>query len=213
MEAAQAHGARWPGRRAGSLGHAATFSFYPRRTWGGTGDGGMVVTDEGTVADRLRLLWNYGQREKYRSDSIGHNHRLDTTQAAVLRAKLPHLATWNSERRAHASRYEQALQGLPLALPGQHEGNEHVWHLYVVRVPDRVRARLAEQGIETGVHYPIPIHLQPVHADLEHRAGDFPVTERHASEILSLPMYPELPQGSAERVAEALHVALSEADG
>jgi dTDP-4-amino-4,6-dideoxygalactose transaminase len=211
-DAAQAHGARYRGRVAGSLGHAAAFSFYPAKNLGAAGDGGAVVTNDEAVAERIRLLRNYGQQVKYRSDSLGHNHRLDTLQAAILRVKLPHLDAWNDARRAHASRYQQSLANVALAPPSDRVGNEHVWHLYVVRVPDRdgVRARLAEQGIGSGIHYPVPVHLQPAHADLEYRPGDFPITERVAGEILSLPMYPELPPDAPKRVAEALREALED---
>lgn len=214
-DAAQAHGARYRGRPAGSLGDAAAFSFYPAKNLGAAGDGGIVVTGDAAIAERIQLLRNYGQREKYRSEFLGHNHRLDTLQAAVLRVKLPHLDAWNQARRMHAAHYHQALDGLPVTRPFGHSDNEHVWHLYVIRTRerDRVRARLDDEGVSTGIHYPIPIHLQPAHADLGYRLGDFPVTERNAEEILSLPMYPELPEGSPERVAQALEAALGESSG
>jgi dTDP-4-amino-4,6-dideoxygalactose transaminase len=209
-DACQAHGARQRGRRAGSLGHAAAFSFYPGKNLGGAGDGGAVVTDDDALADHVRLLRNYGQREKYRSECVGHNRRLDTLQAAVLRVKLSHLDDWNSARQAHAARYDAALDGLPLVRPVTADRNEHVWHLYVVRVArrDAVRRLLAEQGIDTGTHYPIPIHLQPAHRDLGHQPGDFPVTEGCAAEVLSLPMFPQLPAQAPVRVAVALRTAI-----
>ena len=211
-DACQAHGARELSRRAGALGDAAAFSFYPAKNLGGCGDGGMLVTDSDEVAEQARLLRNYGQRVKYRSDIVGGNHRLDTLQAALLRVKLPHLDNWNQRRAEHAARYEEALGDLPVVLPLTRPCVEPVWHLYVVRVPrrDEVRNRLGAMGIETGIHYPIPIHEQPAYASLGHKLGDFPVTEAAAREILSLPMYPELPEDAPARVAEALELCLAE---
>jgi dTDP-4-amino-4,6-dideoxygalactose transaminase len=205
-DACQAHGARDSGRRAGSLGDAAAFSFYPAKNLGAQGDGGIVVTDDELVAERLRRLRNYGASDKYRSESIGYNRRLDTMQAAMLRVKLARLDSWNAARRRHASQYDAALADVALSRPWTRDGVEHVWHLYVVEVPDRdgVRERLAGCGIDTGIHYPIPVHLQPAYRDLGYARGDFPVAEHCAGAILSLPMYPELPDGAAERVAAAL---------
>jgi dTDP-4-amino-4,6-dideoxygalactose transaminase len=205
-DACQAHGAREGERRAGALGDAAAFSFYPAKNLGAQGDGGMIVTDDDDVAEQARLLRNYGQRVKYRSEIVASNHRLDTLQAAMLRVKLPHLDAWNAARRGHAARYHEALTGVPVIRPVTRASVEHVWHLYVVRVPDRdaIRERLAAMGIETGVHYPIPIHQQPAYAGLGHQVGDFPVTERCAEEILSLPIYPELPTEAPQLVADAL---------
>jgi dTDP-4-amino-4,6-dideoxygalactose transaminase len=214
-DACQAHGARQLGRRAGSFGHLAAFSFYPGKNLGGAGDGGAVVTDDDDLADRIRMLRNYGQQEKYRSDCIGHNRRLDSLQAALLRVKLVHLDDWNAARRLHAARYDGVLDGLRLERPMTADGNEHVWHLYVVRVANRdaVRRRLAEQGIDCGIHYPIPIHLQPAHRELGHRPGEFHVTEACAAQVLSLPMFPELPTEGPERVAAALAAAVDGAGG
>jgi dTDP-4-amino-4,6-dideoxygalactose transaminase len=211
-DACQAHGARYQGERAGSFGHAAAFSFYPSKNLGTVGDGGMIVTDDDDLAEKARLLRNYGQRQKYRSDLRGQNSRLDTLHAAILRVKLPRLDGWNTARRAHAARYDEVLRGLPVTRPNVRRGSEHVWHLYVVRVErrDAVRARLAEQGIETGIHYPVPVHLQPAHSDLAYRSGDFPISEHNAREVLSLPMYPELPAWAPERVADALRAAFDE---
>ena len=205
-DACQAHGAREQTARAGTLGDAAAFSFYPAKNLGAHGDGGMLVTNDDEVADRARLLRNYGQRVRYRSDIVGANHRLDTIQAAMLRVKLPHLDDWNAARREHAARYDDALQGLRLVRPVTRDGVQHVWHLYVIRVPERdaVRAQLAEMGIETGIHYPIALHQQPAYASLGYRAGDLPVAEAWAAEVLSLPMYPELPVDVPQRVAQAL---------
>jgi dTDP-4-amino-4,6-dideoxygalactose transaminase len=206
-DACQAHGAREGGRRAGALGNAAAFSFYPTKNLGAQGDGGIVVTDDELVAERLRLLRNYGEVCKYRSEVVGYNRRLDTLQAAMLRVKLPYLDQWNEARRAHAARYDALLSELPLSRPSMPAGVEHVWHLYVVRVSDRdaVREQLGARGIDSGIHYPVPIHLQPAYRDLGYGPGDFPVAERYAGEILSLPMYPELPDDAIVRVAEALH--------
>jgi len=209
-DACQAHGARHRGERAGSLGDAAAFSFYPSKNLGAAGDGGIVVTRDALLADRVRMLRNYGQRRKHHSEIVGHNRRLDTLQAAMLRVKLPHLDAWNAARRAHAASYDEALAAAPVIRPAVAAENEPVWHLYVIRVDDRdtVRARLAEHGIETGVHYPVPVHLQPSHRSLGYGPGDFPISERLAEEGVSLPMYPELPTNAADRVAAALQAAL-----
>jgi dTDP-4-amino-4,6-dideoxygalactose transaminase len=208
-DACQAHGARHRGERAGSLGDAAAFSFYPSKNLGAAGDGGIVVTRDALLADRVRMLRNYGQRRKHHSEIVGHNRRLDTLQAAMLRVKLPHLDAWNEARRAHAASYDEALSAAPVIRPAVATGNEPVWHLYVIRVADRdvLRACLAADGIETGVHYPVPVHLQPSHRSLGYGPGDFPISERLAEEGVSLPMYPELPPDAAERVAAALHAA------
>jgi dTDP-4-amino-4,6-dideoxygalactose transaminase len=205
-DACQAHGARIKTQRAGSFGSAAAFSFYPAKNLGAHGDGGIVVTDDGVVAERVRLLRNYGEVRKYRSELVGYNRRLDALQAAMLRVKLPRLDGWNEARRAHAARYHELLADLPLTRPTVRDSVEHVWHLYVVRVDDRdaLREQLAADGIDTGIHYPVPIHLQPAYRDLGHAPGDFPVAEQLAREVLSLPMYPELPPDAPERVASAL---------
>jgi dTDP-4-amino-4,6-dideoxygalactose transaminase len=210
-DACQAHGAREAGRFAGAFGDAAAFSFYPSKNLGAHGDAGILVTDDDGVAERARLSRNYGQRFKYRSDIVGHNHRLDTLQAAMLRIKLPRLHGWNRARRQHAAAYGAALEGLPLVRPAVRSGVEAVWHLYVIRVPERdaVRKALAAEGIETGVHYPVPVHLQPACSDLGYRRGRFPVTERLAQEIVSLPMYPELPTHAIDRVAGVLEAVLA----
>jgi dTDP-4-amino-4,6-dideoxygalactose transaminase len=205
-DACQAHGAKLNDRRAGALGDAAAFSFYPSKNLGAAGDGGIVVTDDDFVAQRLRMLRNYGEIRKHRSDIVGFNRRLDTLQAAMLRVKLPYLDGWNEARRRHAARYGELLADAPVATPAARAGVEHVWHLYVVRVPGRddVRKRLAANGIETGVHYPVPIHLQPAYHQLGYGVGDFPVAERCAEEVLSLPMYPELADDAICRVVTAL---------
>jgi dTDP-4-amino-4,6-dideoxygalactose transaminase len=210
-DAAQAHGARQSGRRAGSWGLAAGFSFYPGKNLGAYGDGGAVVTDDDTVAAALDALRNHGSRARYEHPTLGFNSRLDTFQAVVLSAKLARLNGWNEARRRAAERYEDLLGGLPeVRLPATLAGNEHVWHLYVVRVPERDRclAALAAAGIPAAIHYPTPIHLTGAFSELGYAKGDFPVAEAAADEILSLPMHPHLTATQQERVAEALADAL-----
>ena len=205
-DACQAHGARYGGRRVGSFGHAAAFSFYPAKNLGAYGDGGAAVTDDPELAERLLLLRNYGSLVKYHHLIKGYNHRLDTLQAAILLAKLPHLDAWNEARRGIAARYGELLRGLPLTLPGTLPGSDPVHHLYVIRSGerDRLQEHLSGAGVATGIHYPVPIHLQPAYADLGYRPGAFPVTEEHARTILSLPIYAELPGALVERVAAAV---------
>jgi dTDP-4-amino-4,6-dideoxygalactose transaminase len=205
-DACQAHGARYKGRPVGSLGDAAAFSFYPGKNLGAYGDGGMVVTSDPKLADSMELLRNYGQKVKYHHLLRGFNRRLDTVQAAVLRVKLPHLDAWNAARRDHAEAYRRLLADTGVDVPAVADGVEPVWHLYVIRTlrRDLLREYLAQLGIVTGIHYPVPIHLQQAYADLGYRRGDFPVTERAADEILSLPMYPELTQDAIARVADAI---------
>jgi dTDP-4-amino-4,6-dideoxygalactose transaminase len=205
-DACQAHGARYKGRRVGSLGHAAAFSFYPAKNLGAYGDGGIIVTNDGRVTDVLRMLRNYGQQEKYRHVLQGFNRRLDTLQAAVLRTKLRRLDAWNAARRQHARLYQQLLTDSDCLPPVEAEYAESVWHLYVVRSRDReaLRSRLACHGIATGIHYPIPIHLQPAYEALGYQKGQFPVTEQCAEQILSLPMYAELAPALIERVVATM---------
>jgi dTDP-4-amino-4,6-dideoxygalactose transaminase len=213
-DACQAHGARYDGRRAGSIGHAAAFSFYPAKNLGAFGDGGAVVTDDDECAERLQMLRNYGQRRKYEHAIVGYNRRLDTLHAALLRVKLGHLDTWNDLRRATAARYEHRLRDTRVGLFETIEHVEHVWHLYVVRTPrrDALREHLGANGVATGIHYPIPVHLQDACLALGYPAGSFPVTERLAAEILSLPMYPGLPLDDVDRVAEEVASFVSRDD-
>jgi dTDP-4-amino-4,6-dideoxygalactose transaminase len=201
-DAAQAHGARYKGRRAGSFGHSAAFSFYPAKNLGACGDGGMLVTDDDQVAEKVRVLRNYGQRVKYHHSSVGTNSRLDTLQAAILAVKLPYLDAWNDARRRHARAYEQELAGL-VHTPTASADVEHVYHLYVVETDrrDAMQQHLRSRGVDTGIHYPVPIHLQEACAHLGYRPGDFPVTETAAARILSLPMYPELTDVQIAHVA------------
>jgi dTDP-4-amino-4,6-dideoxygalactose transaminase len=203
-DACQAHGARYKGKTAGSLGHAAAFSFYPGKNLGAYGDGGAVVTNDEAIAKSLRMLRNYGQREKYQHMFRGYNRRLDTLQAAVLRIKLKHLEEWNDARRQHAKNYGRLLGQTGIGVPRAAAHYESVWHLYVIQTDQRdaLKEYLATRGIGVGIHYPVPIHLQPAYRDLGYRQGDFPVTERCACRILSLPMYAELTPEIVNRVAE-----------
>ncbi len=205
-DACQAHGARYRQQRAGSIGHAAAFSFYPAKNLGACGDGGMVVTNDPRVAKEIRMLRNYGQREKYLHSVQGYNRRLDTLQASVLRVKLRHLDDWNSERRNHAELYGRLLGGSTVEIPLTSQLTEPVWHLYVVRstVRAKLQAWLDEHNISTGIHYPVPVHLQPAYRSLGYHRGDFPVSERYCEEILSLPMYAELSPTLIERVVEVI---------
>lgn len=193
-DACQAHGARYQGRRAGALGDAAAFSFYPSKNLGAYGDGGMVTTDDAAVASRLRMLRNVGSVEKYIHEIRGFNRRLDTIHAAVLRVKLRHLDTANDRRRDAAAAYSALLGDLPVGLPEPDAFGQHVFHLYVVESEqrDELQGHLRRWGAATGIHYPVPIHLQPGYRWLGHGEGDFPVSERLAREILSLPMYPTI---------------------
>ena len=212
-DAAQAQGARRNGTMAGSFGDGAATSFYPGKNLGAYGDAGAVLTNSETLAMRVRALRNYGGEAKYEHPLLGFNSRLDAIQAVVLRAKLRRLARWNELRRAAAARYDALLAGLEQVIrPRTLAGNEHVWHLYVVRVParDAVWKQLRDAGIGAAIHYPRPLHLEGAMQHLGYRAGDFPVAERAASEILSLPMFPEITEEQQVRVVEALKAALGE---
>lgn len=211
-DAAQAQGARRFGRPAGALGLAAGTSFYPGKNLGAAGDAGAVTTNDAELARRVRLLSAHGSLRKYVHETLGFNSRLDTLQAVVLRAKLRRLADWNAARRAAAERYARLLENTPgLTLPVTAEGNEDVWHLYVVRVPDRdaVLSRLHAAGIGAGVHYPDPIHRTPAFAHLGLSEGTFPVAEKAAREILSLPIYPHITEDIQHQVATELRAALA----
>ncbi|MFE1746446.1 DegT/DnrJ/EryC1/StrS family aminotransferase [Coleofasciculus sp. H7-2] len=213
-DAAQAHLAEREGYRAGSIGKAAAFSFYPSKNLGALGDGGMVITDDEAIAQKMRSLRNYGSSRKYYHTESGTNSRLDTLQAAVLNIKLPHLADWNQARNQAAQQYDVLLK--PLANSGifslqNQNGNGHIYHLYVIRITkacplDRqtIQDKLAAVGIQTGIHYPIPCHLQPAFENLGYQAGDFPQAEALALEILSLPMYPGLSDTQVHQVIDTL---------
>jgi len=204
-DAAQAHGASTGGRRVGSFGDAACFSFYPGKNLGAYGDAGAVVTKDADLALRVRKLANHGRTEKYVHEFPGVNSRLDALQAAVLSVKLRHLDSWTDDRRAAAAAYCDALANVPgVTTPTVRDGAESVWHLFVVQVPDRakLRAHLADHGVQSGVHYPVPLHLQPAYREPGVAAGAFPVTEEVTKRILSLPMFPELGCEAAVRVAQ-----------
>jgi dTDP-4-amino-4,6-dideoxygalactose transaminase len=205
-DAAQAHGAEYYGRRCGSLGDMAAFSFYPSKNLGAFGEGGAVVTRNPQYADAIRVLRDWGQRTKYEHQVKGFNYRMEAFQGAILRVKLRHLERWTDARRSRAALYRQRLRGSPIEPPVEREGCRHAYHVYTVRVTDRARWQtcLRERGIQTGIHYPIPVHLQPAHADLGYRRGDFPAAERAADEVLSLPMFPELTDAEVEEVAAAV---------
>jgi dTDP-4-amino-4,6-dideoxygalactose transaminase len=204
-DCAQAHGARWQGRRLGSFGDAAAFSFYPTKNLGAFGDGGAVASNDPAVLERVRLLRVYGWRRQYHSEIKGLNSRLDELQAAVLRVKLRHLDDWNAARRALAARYQAGLQGVER--PALAAGVEHVYHLYVVRSSQRdaLRTYLGEHGVGTGIHYGEPTHLQPAYEDLDLGPNSLPETERAACEVLSLPIYPELEPAEVDRVIEVIN--------
>ena len=205
-DAAQAHGAGLHGRKAGSHGHFACFSFYPTKNLGGYGDGGMVVTNDKKGGEVLRLLRNYGEGKKYHHLLKGMNSRLDEVQAAVLRVKLGHLDQWVEERRRKAWTYNAILSHLPLTTPAEAPGVHHGFHLYVVRTTKRdgLRRHLEARGVSTLIHYPIPIHLQEAYRELGHRRGDFPVTERCARQVLSLPFFPEMKDEEMKEVADQI---------
>jgi dTDP-4-amino-4,6-dideoxygalactose transaminase len=203
-DAAQAHGARWQGARPGALADAATFSFYPGKNLGAYGDGGAVVSSDEALIQRIRSLADHGRLDKYTHATAGVNSRLDGIQAAILRVKLRHLDRWNAARRRHAARYSDILRGSGVRLPVVHPDAEAVWHLFVVRTPERehLQARLSRDGIASGIHYPVPLHRQAAYAHLGVPEGALPVTERVAAEIVSLPMYAELSEEALARVAE-----------
>ena len=205
-DAAQAHGARSAGRCCGSLGSAAAFSFYPSKNLGACGDGGAVTTSDAAVAERLRALRNYGEGARYTLAMPGMNSRLDEVQAAILRAKLPHLEAWNARRALLARRYREGLAGLPLKLPPERPGYACNHHLFVVRTArrDALAVALRERGIATQAHYPTPAHRHPAYPMPNHPQGSLPVAERLCREVLSLPLYPEMPEAHVDRVVEGI---------
>ena len=206
-DCAQAHGARFSNRAVGSGGDAGAFSFYPSKNLGAFADGGAVTTDDGPLAERLRVLRNYGSKTRYEHLDQGLNSRLSELQAAFLRVRLSRLSEWNERRRAQALRYGSLLKGVgDLILPSEPDGLHHVWHLYVVRTSrrDPLRAYLAERGIESQIHYPTPPHLSPAYANLGYKGGAFPLAERLAGEVLSLPLGPHLAPEQVDSVAEAV---------
>jgi len=210
-DAAQAHGATYRGRRAGGIAPLGCFSFYPGKNLGAYGDGGMVTCRDAATATWLRNLSNHGRRDKYLHDEEGYNYRLDGIQAAVLRVKLRHLEQWNEARRRAAAWYDTRLAGLPGVEIYRYPAHVvPVYHLYVIQVDDRdaVLSRLREGGIDAGVHYPVPLHLQPAYRHLGYRSGSLPATERAASRCLSLPIYPEITEALIDQVVEGLRAAM-----
>jgi dTDP-4-amino-4,6-dideoxygalactose transaminase len=213
-DAAQAHGALYHGRGAGTLGFCGCYSFYPGKNLGACGEAGAVVTDDPEVAERLRALRDHAQSRRYHHAELGFNYRMDAFQGAILNVKLKHLPAWTDARRRLAERYRQRLAGLPLELPTELDDRRHVWHLFVVLHPrrDRIRAELEVRGIQTGLHYPVPVHLQDAYSYLEYRPGDFPVSERVASACFTLPLYPEMTDQQQDQVIEALQEVSSDGD-
>jgi dTDP-4-amino-4,6-dideoxygalactose transaminase len=211
-DAAQAHGARYHGRPIGTFGLCSCFSFYPGKNLGGCGEGGAILTNDDQIAARLRSLRDHAQQHRYHHEELGFNYRMDAIQGAVLNVKLKHLPHWTQARRRLAERYQQRLEGLPLCLPQEAPGREHVWHLYVTLVPDRDRVKklLEEQEVQCGLHYPVPVHLQKAYRHLGHRIDDFPVAEQVGRECLSLPLFPEMSDEQHERVCEAVGDVLRE---
>ena len=205
-DACQAHGATYKGQRAGGLGAIGCFSFYPSKNLGTIGEGGAAVTDSRELADTMRKLRDHGQSRRYYHDVMGYNFRMASIQAAPLRVKLPYLDGWNTARREHAARYNQLLAGLPVETPVEESYGHGVYHLYVIRVDDRdgLRAHLSANGISTGIHYPVPIHLQQAYACYRENTTPLPLTESAASRILSLPMYAELTDSQIETVSASI---------
>ncbi len=207
-DAAQAHGARYKGGRVGARGAAGCFSFYPGKNLGAYGEGGAVVTNDAGVARRLRMLRDHGSEQKYRHELVGYNMRLEGIQGAVLNVKLKYLDDWNALRRGHAARYRELLAPLAdsLVLPSEADYAEHVYHLFVVQTDarDSLQRYLSAAGVQTGIHYPVPVHLQPAYAPLGHKEGDFPNAESQSRRALSLPMFAELTEHQLKYVADAL---------
>ncbi len=202
-DACQAHGARYKGKRVGSFGNFGAFSFYPGKNLGAYGDGGIITTNNKTLADTVAKMRNYGQAQKYHHDYLAWNSRLDTIQAAILLIKLKKLDKWNGGRREIAQEYNRLLKNLPIIVPEIPKNIDHIFHLYVIRTKNRddLAKYLNQKGIATGLHYPIPIHLQKAYQDLGYKKGDFPVSEKLAEEILTLPIYPELKDSEVEYIA------------
>jgi dTDP-4-amino-4,6-dideoxygalactose transaminase len=211
-DAAQAHGAEYKGRRAGSFGDAGCFSFYPGKNLGAFGEAGAVVTDNNELQEKIRVLRDHGQIRKYHHTMVGWNCRMDGIQAAVLSIKLRHLEKGNELRRSHAAQYDRALDGLEeIVTPYEDPYARHVYHIYAIRVRERdeVIRRLGEMGVACGIHYPVPVHLQEAYSNLGYEAGSFPIAEQVAKEFVSLPMFPELAPAQIDMVAEAVKEALN----
>jgi len=205
-DACQAHGAEYKGKKVGSLGDIACFSFYPGKNLGAYGDAGMAVTDNKELAEKMRLLRNHGYQKKYYHQIEGYNYRLDAIQAAVLRVKLRHLEEWTQKRRRNAKLYNELLKEGGVKTPLEMEYAKHVYHLYVIGTEERegLYVRLKENGISTAIHYPLPLHLQQAYSYLGYKKGDFPVSEACAERLLSLPMFPELTEDEIKKIAEII---------
>jgi len=210
-DASQAHGATYAGRRVGSMGDIGCFSLYYSKNLGAYGEAGICVTNDGELAERLRLFRDHGSRVRYQHEVMGTNGRLDELQAAVLQIKMPYLERWNDARRAIAHIYDEQLRGVVETIPVVRSWAEHVYYVYVVQVParDQFRQRLQQQGVSTGVHYPVPLHLQPACAPYGYKRGMFPVTEAASERIVSLPIYPEMTQEQCEYVVQTVKNSLS----
>jgi dTDP-4-amino-4,6-dideoxygalactose transaminase len=205
-DAAQAHGAKYRDRPVGSLGDLACFSFYPGKNLGAYGEGGAVVTGNPVFARKIRMLRDWGAERKYEHVLQGYNYRMEAIQGAILRVKLRHLDEWTGSRRAHAARYAEQLAGIGIEAPTEMPYGQHVYHVYAIESVhrERLQQHLAAQQIQTGIHYPYPVHLTGAHADLGYKRGDFPVAEHAAARVLSLPMYPEMDQDAPRQVAAAI---------
>lgn len=205
-DACQAHGAQFRNKSAGSFGDVAAFSFYPGKNLGAYGDGGMVTTNKKDVVDKIRILSNYGQKEKYNHIVMGENSRLDNIQAAILRVKLRKLKEWNNKRLKHAKLYNKYLDNTPVVTPKIFTEFKHIFHLFVIRTKKRneLVKHLSSKGISTVIHYPIPIHLQPASKEFGYKKGDFHIAERLANEILSLPMFPELTNSEIKYICDQI---------
>lgn len=211
-DAAQAHGATYRGRPVGTMGQSGCFSFYPGKNLGACGEGGAVVTEDDDIAQRMRALRDHAQSRRYHHEEVGFNYRMDGFQGAVLSIKLKYLEDWNDSRRQLASRYQRLLEGLPLEVPVEAPGRRHVWHLFVVLHPERdaLQRGLQARGVQTGLHYPVPVHLQKAYKHLHHQVGDFPVAERIGRECLTLPLFPSMTWSQQDQVVEAMHEVLGE---
>lgn len=212
-DAAQAHGAEWQGKRAGQIGDIACFSMYPGKNLGAYGDAGAVCTNNHALADKIAKLRDHGRTSKYSHDEIGYGERLDGLQAAILAAKLPHLDDWNNARREHAAYYDEMLLGIPgVCVPQQVAGARHIYHIYCISVAgdrDAILKQLNERGVGAGIHYPIPVHMQPALAHRGYQTGELPHAERAAKSIISLPIYPELSETQREAVVTTLREVMS----
>jgi dTDP-4-amino-4,6-dideoxygalactose transaminase len=209
-DACQAHGSEYNGRRCGSMGEMGCFSFYPGKNLGAYGEGGAAVTSDAALAQKIRILRSWGEQVRYEHTFRGFNYRMDGIQGAILGVKLRHMEAWTESRRSRAATYQRLLEGTAARVPRERPGSRHVYHVFAVRVAQRDawRARLTEAGVQSGVHYPIPVHMQPGYRDLGYSQGDFPASEAAAAEVLSLPMFPELTDAQIEAVAGVLRAGL-----